>query len=96
VLEVTGLVIAAKLAQRSFVELKQHRAQLLGRGITCGKTLPVNFTQGADQRVAVLVTDLAIVVAVAMIETWLAHAVLLCRPTREHPPAGSSWQPVHD
>ena len=36
-------MIAAELAQRRLVQLKQDFAQLLGRGITGGKTLSVNL-----------------------------------------------------
>jgi hypothetical protein len=40
------------------------------------KTLPVNFTQRADESVAVLAADFTILVAMAMVETWFAHAAL--------------------
>ena len=76
VFQMAGLVIAAELAERRFVELRQDFAQLLGRGITGGKTLAINLAQRADERVAMLVADVTIVVAVAIVETGLAHAAL--------------------
>src|SRR5439155_8211360 len=76
VIEMTGLVIAAKLAQRRLVQVKHNLAQSVGRGITGGKTLPVNLAQGADQGGAVLVADFTILLAV--VETCLAHAALPC------------------
>jgi hypothetical protein len=76
VFEVSGLIIAAKLAERCFVKLKQNIAQLLGCRIAGGEALSVNLAQCANKRVSVLVADFAIVIAVAIAETWLAHAVL--------------------
>jgi hypothetical protein len=77
VLQVAGLMIAAELTQRRFVELKQNLAQFLGFGITGGETLSVNLTQRADESISVLVADFAVVVAVPIVETCLAHAALL-------------------
>src|SRR6185437_14443971 len=71
-----GLMIAAELAQRRLVQLKQDFAELLGGGITGGKTLSVNLAQRADEGVAVLVADFAVVVAVAIVQTGFAHAAL--------------------
>src|SRR5579863_6167719 len=71
-----GLVIAAELAERRLVELRQDFAQLLGRGIAGGKTLAINLAQGADEGVAMLVVDVTVVVGVAIVETGLAHAAL--------------------
>ena len=85
-------MIAAELAQRRLVQLKQDFAQLLGRGITRGKTLSVNLAQRADEGVAVLVADFAVVVAMAIVETGLAHAALHGARERQHPPAGTKWQ----
>src|SRR5436309_1986593 len=76
VIQMTGLVVATKLAQRCLVQVKQNVTQLVGRGITGGKTLPVNLAQCADEGVAVLVADFAIVVALAIVETCLTHAAL--------------------
>ena len=76
VFEMAGLVIPAKLAQRGLVELRQDVAQLLGCRITGGESLSVNLAKRANQRGAVLVADFAIVVAVAIVETCLAHAAL--------------------
>ena len=61
-----------------FVELKQNVAQLLGCRITGGKSLSVDLAKRANQRGAVLVADFAIVVAVAIVETCLAHVALPC------------------
>jgi hypothetical protein len=85
-------MIAAELAQRRLVQLKQDFAQLLGRGITGGKTLSVNLAQRADEGVAVLVADFAVVVAMAIVETGFAHAALHGARERQHPPAGTKWQ----
>src|SRR5215216_2691221 len=78
VIQMTGLVVAAKLAQRCLVQVKHNFAQAVGWGVTGGKTLPVNLAQGADRGGAVLVADFAILVAVAIVETCLAHAALHC------------------
>jgi hypothetical protein len=48
----------------------------LGRRVASCKTLSVNLTQRADKGVSVLVADFAVVVAVAIVETCLAHAAL--------------------
>src|SRR5580704_17741134 len=69
-----GLVIAAELAQRCLVQLKQDIAEFLSGWITGGKTLSVNLAQPADENVAVLVADFCVVVAVAIVETGFAHA----------------------
>src|SRR5579872_1190739 len=76
VFQMAGLVIAAELAERRFVELRQDFAQLLGRGITGGETLAINLAQRADEGVAMLVADVAIVIAVAIVETGLVSAAL--------------------
>src|SRR5438874_11454390 len=57
VIEMTGLVVAAKLTQRCLVQVKHNLAQFVGWGITGSKTLSVNLAQGADQGGAVLVAD---------------------------------------
>jgi hypothetical protein len=87
VIQMTGLVVAAKLAQRCLVQVKKNVAQLVGWGIAGGKTLPVNLAQCADRRGAVLVADFAIVVALAIVETCLTHAALPCAcvETSSHP-----------
>ena len=56
------------------------------------EALSVNLRQCADRRVTVLVADFAIVVAVAIVQTCLAHAALHGGRTRQHPPAGLRWQ----
>jgi hypothetical protein len=76
-IQVAGLMIAAELAQRCFVELRENIAQFLGVRITGSKTLSVNLTQRADEGVSVLVADFTVVVAVAIVETCFAHAALL-------------------
>ena len=91
-LQVAGFMIAAELAQRRLVELKQDFAQLVGRRIPGGKTLSVNLAQRTDEGVAVLVADFAVVVAVAIVETGLGHFTLHCIRGRQHPPAGTEWQ----
>src|SRR5262249_41390980 len=89
-------MIAAELAQRCLVELKQNLAQLLGFRITGCEALSVNLTQRADEGVAVLVADFAIPVAVAIVETRLAHAALhgaySCPHKAKHPPNVTKWQ----
>jgi hypothetical protein len=94
VCEVAGLIVAAKLAQRCFVKLKQNLAQLLGCRIAGGEALPVNLTQRANEGISVLVADFAIVVAVAIVETCLAHAALHHAYSRDDPPAGTKGQPA--
>ena len=64
VIEMTGLVVAAKLAQRCLVQVKHDIAQLVGWGITGGKTLPVNLAQRANRGGAVLMADFTILLAV--------------------------------
>lgn len=71
-----GLMIAAELAKRGLVQLDQDFAQRLGRWITGGETWSINLAQRADKGVAMLVTDFTVVVAVAIVETGLAHAAL--------------------
>jgi len=89
-------MIAAKLTQRRLVQLQQDLAQLVRFGVPGGETLPVNRAQRADEGVSVLAADFAILVAVAVVETWIAHATLLCsarnQPISSHP--GTELQPV--
>src|SRR3954454_14052522 len=92
VLQVAGLMIAAELAERRLVQVKQNLPQLLGFGIAGCETLSVNLPQRADQGVSVFAADLAILVAVAIVETCLAHAALHCSRNRQHPPAGTKLQ----
>jgi hypothetical protein len=40
----------------------------------------------------VFAADFAIPVAMAIVETCLAHAALHCARSRQHPPAGIKWQ----
>ena len=76
VIQVAGFMIAAELAQRRLVELKQDFAQLLGLGIAGGEARSVDLAQRAHERIAVLVADFAVVVAMTIVQTWLAHAAL--------------------
>ena len=85
-------MIAAELAERRLVQLKQDFAELLGFGVAGCKTLSVNLSQRADEGVSVFAADFAILVAVAVVETCLAHAALPCSRGRQHPPAGIKWQ----
>jgi hypothetical protein len=71
-------MIAAELAQRSFVQLKKNLAQCLGFRMPGGETLSVNLTQRVDGRVSVFVADLTVVVAVSIVETCVAHGALHC------------------
>ena len=50
-------MIAAELAHRRFVQLKQNFTQLLGFRITGCEALSVNLAQRADEGVSVLVAD---------------------------------------
>jgi len=43
-----GLMIAAKLAQRRFVQLKQNVAQLIRFRITCGEALGIVIKQAVS------------------------------------------------
>src|SRR5258706_16199268 len=73
--------------------MKHYLAQFRGFRIPGRKTLPVNFTQRADESVAVLAADFTILVAMAMVETWFAHAALpLPQPIAQTVPKRSGWQ----
>ena len=50
-------MIAAELAHRRFVRLKQNFTQLLGFRITGCEALSVNLAQRADEGVSLLVAD---------------------------------------
>src|ERR1019366_6794918 len=56
--------------------MKHYLTQFRGFRIPGRKTLPVHFTERADERVAVLAADFAILVAVTSVEPWFAHAAL--------------------
>jgi hypothetical protein len=86
VIEMTGLVVAAKLAQRCLVQVKHDIAQLVGWGITGGKTLPVNLAQRADGGGAVLVADFTILLAVVEDLPYSCRS-LPCVDAK-HPPPG--------
>jgi hypothetical protein len=86
-IQVAGLMIPAKLAQRCLVQLQQDLAQLLSFGITRSETLPVNISQRTDDGVSVFAADFTVRVAVAVIETCLAHAALHRARDRQHRPA---------
>ena len=89
-----GFMVAAKLAQRRLVQLKENLAQLLGLRIASCETLPVNLAQRANERVSMFAADFAVLVAVAIVEACLAHAALHRAGGRQHPPAGIEWQPM--
>src|SRR6266478_791825 len=73
--------------------MKHYLTQFRGFRIPGRKTLPVNFTQRADESVAVLAADFTILVAMAMVETWFAHAALpLPQPIAQTVPKRSGWQ----
>jgi hypothetical protein len=76
-IQVAGVMIAAELAQRRFVQLKKNLAQCFGLGMPGSETLSINLAQRVDRRVSVLVADFTVVVAVAIVETCFAHAALL-------------------
>jgi hypothetical protein len=90
VLQMAGLMIAAELTQRRIIELKENVTQLLGWRITGGKTLSVNLAQRADQGVAVLVADFAVMVTVAIVETCLTHGALHCDGNESILPSGQN------
>jgi hypothetical protein len=71
-----SLEVAPELAERCFVQLKQDIAQLLGFRVAGTEAFSIDLAQCADLGVAVLVADLAIVIAMAIVETRLAHGVL--------------------
>jgi len=89
---VAGFRIAAELAQRRLVELKQDPVQLLGFRITGCEALSCKSYPTADEGVAVLVADFTIVIAVAIVQTCVAHAALHGDRERQHSPAGLRWQ----
>jgi hypothetical protein len=92
VVEMAGLMIAAQLAQGSVVELKQNVTQLVRFRIPRSETLSVNLAQRANEGVAVLVADFAILVAMAIVEARLVHAALPCARGRQHLPVEAEWQ----
>jgi hypothetical protein len=65
--QVTVFVIVNQLPQRCIVELLNHIAELGCIRLACGEGRAVNLAQRADQRVAVLFADLAVLVAVALV-----------------------------
>src|SRR5215471_17916900 len=82
-----GLMITAELAQRCFVQLKQNLAELLGVRIASRETLAVYLAQRANEGVSVFGADFSVLVAVAIVESCLAHAALHCaRADSFHPP----------
>src|SRR5258708_35843553 len=66
--------------------MKHYLTQFRGFRIPGRKTLPINFTQRADNGVAVLAADFAILGAVTSVETWFAHAAL----PSSRPPIGQT------
>src|SRR5205807_7207306 len=94
--QVARLMIAPQLAQRCLIELSEDVTQLLCVRITGREARSVNLAQRADNGIAVLVADFAILVAVPIVETRLAHAALhgshSCPPKAKHPLSGAKWQ----
>jgi len=82
-------MIAAELAHRRFVQLKQNFTQLLGFRITGCEALSVNLAQRADEGVSVLVADFAILVAVAIVETALLMLLSIVPEAESILPPGS-------
>jgi hypothetical protein len=68
-------VISDELAQREFIHFMQDLGQFLAVGELRRKALPVDFTQRDHECVAVLSGDLAVPVAVTIVQTWLFHRV---------------------
>jgi hypothetical protein len=66
-------MIAAKLAQRRLVQFTQNLTEPLGLRIAGRKILPVNLAQRANERVSMFAADFAVLIAVAIVESWLAH-----------------------
>ena len=83
-----GFVVTAELAQRSFVQLEKDLAQGPGFRMPGGETLSVNLAQRMDGRISVFVADFTVVVAVAIVETCVAHGALHCA-VGKHPPAST-------
>ena len=75
-LQVIRLMIAAKLAHRRLVELKQDLTQFRGFRISGCKALAINLAQRANKCVAVLAADFGALVAVASVEPCFALAAL--------------------
>src|SRR4051812_3328150 len=73
-LQMAGLMVAAELPQRGFVELRQHLAQRPGVGMPGGVALSVNLAQRLHGGGSVLAADVAVVMAT--VETCIAHGVL--------------------
>jgi hypothetical protein len=69
-------MIAAKLAYRRLVELKQDLTQFRGFRISGCKALAINLAQRANKCVAVLAADFGALVAVASVEPCFALAAL--------------------
>jgi hypothetical protein len=57
----------------TFRSVEQERRSVLGLRISCRETLSVTFTKRSNERVSLLVADLAIFVSVAIVETGLVH-----------------------
>ncbi len=66
VLELPGLVVADQLAQRWLVHFVQNVAELVRICAAFGEIDSVGFAQGADQCVAVLSADFAVLVTMPL------------------------------
>src|SRR5437762_3326248 len=68
-------------AERAFIERVQHLRQGRGLRLPRREMLPVNFSQRSHKRIAVLAADLAIFVAVPLVQTRLLHFGSPIKPT---------------
>ena len=68
--------IANQSAQRRLIERAQHLAQPDVAGSAGREVLPIGLPQRGNERVAVFPADLAVPVAVAIIEAGLSHGVI--------------------
>jgi hypothetical protein len=67
------LMIIHQRAERTLVEYVEHFRQGCGLRLSGGEMLTVNPSQRPHERIAVLATDLTVLVTVALIQTRLLH-----------------------
>jgi len=79
-LQVAILMIVNELAERGLVEVLQHVAQLGALGLTCRERLSINRAKRGKRGVAMLLADLAVLVAVATVQAVLFHWLLPASP----------------
>jgi hypothetical protein len=85
------LVVAAEMASKVSLNCSITSLSCAVSGYPAAHP-SVNCGQHADRGVSVFAAGFTILVAVAIVETGLAHAALQCAHTRELPPAGIEWQ----